>query len=132
MRGTGGRRKQPGRMLASFERHRTPEARLRAFVRSSIDQRGVAARYGCPHGSLCQELDKRDDGLDRSAAQLMALYIDWAEQQFRLMRRADARDLAVALVAALQGALLLTNTFRDPDLLTRQAHRLEGWIDSLA
>jgi hypothetical protein len=27
---------------------------------------------------------------------------------------------------------LLTNTFRDPDLMTREARRLERWIDSLA
>ncbi|MER5426018.1 hypothetical protein [Streptosporangium roseum] len=27
---------------------------------------------------------------------------------------------------------LLTNTFRDPELMTSQIHRLEEWIDSLA
>jgi hypothetical protein len=36
-------------------------------------------------GSLCSELDKRGDGLDRTCAQLLHLPIDWAEQQFREM-----------------------------------------------
>lgn len=119
-------------MLRSFERRRTPQARLKAFVRAVTDQRELVARYGCPHGSLCQELDKRDDGPGRATAKLMHLPIDWAEQQFQLMGRRDARELAVALIAAYQGISLLANTFRDPELMASEAHRLERWIDSLA
>jgi TetR/AcrR family transcriptional regulator, transcriptional repressor for nem operon len=118
--------------LASFDRHRTPKARLKAFLRAITDQREVAARYGCPHGTLCSELNKRDDGLERAVPILMQLWIDWAERQFRAMGRRDARDLAVALIASYQGILLLTNTFRQPELVVRETRRLERWIDSLA
>jgi TetR/AcrR family transcriptional regulator, transcriptional repressor for nem operon len=48
------------------------------------------------------------------------------------MGRRDARDLAVALMAAYQGIALPTNTFRDPELITREARRVERWIDSLS
>jgi hypothetical protein len=58
--------------------------------------------------------------------------IDWAERQFRAMGRRDARDLAVALIASYQGIMLLTNTFREPELIVREACRLDRWIDSLA
>jgi TetR/AcrR family transcriptional regulator, transcriptional repressor for nem operon len=119
-------------LLESLEGGRSPKARLRALVRELTAQRELAARYGCPLGSLCSELDKRTDGLDTTCAQLLELPIDWAEQQFRLMGRRDARDLAVALIAAYQGIALLTNTFRDPDLMARESRRLERWIDSLA
>jgi hypothetical protein len=68
------------------------------------------------------------DGLDRECARLVALPVDWPERQFRLIGRRDARDLAVVL----PGIALLTNTFRDPELMTREARRLERWIDSLA
>jgi TetR/AcrR family transcriptional regulator, transcriptional repressor for nem operon len=119
-------------MLASFDRHRTPKARLKAFLRAITDQREVAARYGCPHGTLCSELDKRDDGLGQAGTKLMQLWIDWAERQFRAMGRRDARDLAVALIASYQGIMLLANTFRRPELVVREARRLERWIDSLA
>jgi TetR/AcrR family transcriptional repressor of nem operon len=118
--------------LAEHERHRSPRGRLKSLAHSFIDMADLVSRYGCPQGSLCQELDKRDDGVDRSAAKLMSLSIDWAEEQFRLMGNRDARDLAVTLVANLQGACLVTNTFRDPSVLTRQVRRLERWIDSLA
>jgi TetR/AcrR family transcriptional regulator, transcriptional repressor for nem operon len=119
-------------MLASLERHRSPQARLKALVRAFVGQRTLVARSGCPHGSLCQELDKRDDGLRATASALMARPIDWAERQFREMGRRDARDLAVALIASYQGVALLTNTFRDPALIRREGRRLEKWIDSLA
>lgn len=119
-------------VLAEFERHRTPRARLKALALSWTEMAEQVARYGCPHGTLCQELAKRDDGLDRRAAKLMALTVDWAEEQFRLMGMRDARDLAVGLVAAIQGTSLLTSSFRDPEIMTRQAHRLARWIDELA
>jgi TetR/AcrR family transcriptional regulator, transcriptional repressor for nem operon len=118
--------------LAEFERHRTPRARLKALPLSWPEMAEQVARYGCPHGTLCQELAKRDDGLDRRAAKLMALTVDWAEEQFHLMGKRDARDLAVGLVAAIQGTALLTASFRDPEIMTRQAHRLARWIDELA
>jgi AcrR family transcriptional regulator len=117
--------------LAALEHHRTPKARLKAFVRMLTDQRELAARYGCPQGSLCSELDKRDDELSNSCAQLIRLPIEWAEEQFRALGRRDARELAVALIASYQGIALLTNTFRDPELMAREGRRLERWIDSL-
>jgi AcrR family transcriptional regulator len=118
--------------LASLERHRTPKARLKAFVRMLMEQRELAARYGCPQGTLCSELDKRDDELAGAAADLMRRPIAWAEKQFRAMGRRDAADLALALIASYQGISLLTNTLRDPELMAREGRRLERWIDSLA
>jgi hypothetical protein len=117
--------------LQSLEQHRTPKARLKALVRMLADQSETTAQYGCPQGSLCSELDKRNDGLSRTCADMMRLPVEWAEQQFRAMGRRDARDLAVALIASYQGIALLTNAFRDPQLMTREGKRLERWIDSL-
>jgi hypothetical protein len=91
----------------------------------------MVAKYGCPFGTLACELDKRTNGLDRTAADMMGILVGWVEQQFRAMGRADARDLAISLVASYQGIALLTNTFRDPELMVREGRRLERWIDSL-
>src|SRR5918996_1064358 len=93
------------------------------------DKRELAALYGCPHGTLCSELNKRDDDLERAASKLMQLFIDWAEQQFRSMGKRDARDLAVAMISSYQGIMLLTNTFRQPELIDREARRLDRWIE---
>ena len=59
------------------------------------------------------------------------LMVDWAEGQFRDLGRRDAAELAVTLLAGVQGAALLANTFRDPALMTSQVRGLERWIDSL-
>jgi TetR/AcrR family transcriptional repressor of nem operon len=117
--------------FAELSKHRTPRARLRAYIRMLTDQRDLVAASGCPQGSLCSELDKRGDALAGGCARLMAMPIDWAEKQFHEMGRRDARDLAVALVASYQGIALLTNTFRDPEMMAREGKRLERWIDSL-
>ncbi|MGW2436418.1 TetR/AcrR family transcriptional regulator [Streptomyces goshikiensis] len=109
----------------------TPQDRLKALLGGWVEQREVTARYGCPTGTLASELDKRADGLDANIAEVMRVLLDWAEEQFRAMGRADARELAVALIAAYQGISLLTNTFRDPGLMASEGRRLERWIDSL-
>jgi TetR/AcrR family transcriptional repressor of nem operon len=127
-----GYQEQAAVLIASFERSRSPQARLKALVRNWVDMRDAVVRHGCPMGTLCAELDKSEDGLDRDAAEVMATIIDWAEDQLRELGRPDARDLAVALFAGIQGAALLANTFRDPTILSRQARHLERWIDSLS
>jgi AcrR family transcriptional regulator len=119
-------------VLAELDRHGTPRARLKALGTLWVDMSEEVARYGCPHGSLCQELAKRDDGLESRAAKLMALTIDWAEEQFRLLGQRDARDLAVGLMATIQGAALLASSLRDPDIMSRQTRRLARSIDKLA
>lgn len=122
-------------MLSALDRRRTPQARLKGLIGALVEQRDLAARYGCPFGTLACELDKRPDGLDRTAADVLGILADWSEQQFRSMGFGDqpeARDLAIALIASYQGISLLTNTFRDPELMVREGRRLERWIDSLA
>ena len=117
-------------LIESFGRGRTPQARLEALVRNWNDMRDAVVAHGCPKGTLCAELEKIEGGLDQEAAKVMGTIIDWAEDQFRQLGRRDARDLAVALFAGVQGAALLANTFRDASLLTRQTRHLERWIDS--
>jgi AcrR family transcriptional regulator len=118
--------------LEGFETHRTPKARLRALVRMFVERSEEVAQLGCPQGTLCSELDKRADRLSDACAEMMRLPVAWAERQFRQMGRRDAAELAVALIAAYQGAALLANTFREPQLMAREGKRLERWIDSLS
>ena len=114
------------------QQHLTPRARLKALVRLLVSHPGQVVLYGCPRGSLCSELGKRDNGLARACQELMRMPVAWVERQFTAMGRRDARDLAFALLASYEGIALLANTFRDPDLMVREGRRLERWIDSLA
>lgn len=118
--------------LATLERrYRSPKSRLKALVRLAlVDRRDVIAQYGCPFGTLSSELAKHAEGRDGSAA-LMRVSLDWAEQQFRAIGRRDAHDLAVELVAALQGSAVLGNALRQPEVMARQAQRLARWIETM-
>ncbi len=119
-------------LLTSFERRSTPRARLKGLARSWADVAELVAAHGCPIGSLSCELNKQDDGLAEDAARLFRVVIEWAEAQFRELGRRDARELAITLFAGVQGAALLANTLRDPNILSREVRRLERWIDALA
>ena len=118
-------------MLAAVDAaHETPRERLKALFGALAQQSDLIARYGCPHGSLCQELGKRADGAP-AAAELMREPVEWAERQFAAMGRPDARDLAVQVIARYQGTALLTSAFRDPGLMQAEARRVAQWIDTL-
>src|SRR5918912_613360 len=58
---------QAALLIASLERGRTPQARLKALVRNWVDMRDAVVRHGCPVGTLCAELDKSEGGLDLQA-----------------------------------------------------------------
>jgi AcrR family transcriptional regulator len=117
---------------SALARHRTPKARLKALLRIWTTAPDRIAMHGCPIGSLCSELDKRDDEIRRHAATVLERLITIAEEQFAQLGRRDARQLATALVASWEGIALIGNTLRDPNLITTEARRLERWIDSLS
>ncbi len=113
--------------------HHDPRARLRQLVRAPLDTSDRVIQFGCPHGSLCQELEKLGDDapLARAGARLLAVYIDWGDAQFRALGcgKREARALATDLVAAVQGTMLLANTLRSSGLLAGQLRRVERWLD---
>ena len=115
--------------FATLERdHSGPKERLVALAGSVAAQGATIARFGCPYGTLGSELVKRADPL---AATLMGALVGWAGRQFRALGRADADDLAVEFVAAYQGSAVLASTLGQPELMTRQARRIQEWITTL-
>ncbi|WP_330336169.1 TetR/AcrR family transcriptional regulator [Streptomyces sp. NBC_00557] len=109
-----------------------PRDRLKGLVDAWVDQRDVAARHGCPTGTLAVELDKRADGvLDAEAGAVIRRLLDWAGRQFRELGAPDPDGLALTLVCAYQGMSLLANALRDPDVMTREGARLLRWLDSV-
>jgi AcrR family transcriptional regulator len=121
-----------GTVSGVLDRRRTPQARLKALIRTWVDRRELFASHGCPVGSLASELGKRDDELRGEAGQVLLGLIGWVQEQFEAMGRHDARELAVALVAAYEGIALLASTLHDPSLVSTEGRRLERWIDALS
>jgi AcrR family transcriptional regulator len=111
-----------------------PGARLRRLVRMPLEN-AIALQFGCPHGSLCQELEKlgEDTPLATAARRLFVVYIDFATTQFRFggLPAGAARDAAEELIASIQGAMLLGHTLRSHRLLARQLARTERRVEAL-
>ena len=119
-------------LTGRLEQLADPRDRLKALIEAWVDQRDVAARHGCPTGTLAVELDKRADGtLDAAAGAVIRRLLDWAERQFRGLGLSDPDDLALTLISAYQGMSLLANALREPDIMTREGGRLLRWLDSL-
>ena len=119
-------------MIESWNRGPDPKQRILALIQMVFDERAVLAESGCPIGSLCQELHKEGGPLAEKSATLLAAILSWSEQQFRLLGKdKESADLALHLVSVLQGASLLTHTFRQPELIARETDRLKKWIHSL-
>jgi hypothetical protein len=117
---------------ASSSTARSARERLKGLIKAWIRQRDLAARYGCPTGTLAVELDKRDEGdLDVEAGRVIRLLLTWVERQFRELGQPEPDGLALTLVGAYQGMSLLANALRDPGVMEREGTRLLAWLDSL-
>lgn len=112
------------------ERKPDPKQRLKAYLAFHSGMRGEIAEYGCPVGSLCQELNKERTPLAESADEVIKAQAQWVTEQFRLMGRRNAGDLGLELIARLQGASLLASSLKDPDLMAGQVRRLQRWLDA--
>lgn len=118
--------------LASWSDTPDPLARLTALVQHSMEDLEVTARFGCPIGGLCQELGKQGGALSDLAAKLLHDILQWSEEQFRALGFNDkSADHALNLVSSIQGMYLLTHTFKDPKIATRQSEELQGWLEGL-
>ena len=119
-------------MRATLDRLPTPKARLLAFIDMTVANAANVAERGCPMGSLCAELLKEGGELAERSNALFARPMAWMEQQFVALGHPDtASNLALQLQSSLQGASLMTQSFRDPTLLGREGARLVAWIETL-
>jgi TetR/AcrR family transcriptional repressor of nem operon len=110
------------------EKEPDPKKRLAWFIKRMGGQKDEIASHGCPVGSLCQELNKESTKLGEHADAIIKAWVLWAAEQFKLIGRKDAADLAVQLVATLQGISLLANAMKSPPLVGRQIARLHDWV----
>ncbi|MCA1846637.1 MAG: TetR/AcrR family transcriptional regulator, partial [Actinobacteria bacterium] len=105
---------------------------LTRFVQMTLNNRRALAGSGCPIGSLCSELHKEDGPLAEQASSLFADWLAWLEEQFRALGQGDeSGGLAVHMMSVLQGATVLTHSFRHPRYVEAEARRLLDWIGTL-
>jgi len=117
-------------MLSNCEAQ-TADARERLLLFSNmleVNQDSVI-ELGCPMGTLSSELAKDDPTLHAKSKQTFVLMRDWAKKQFKTIGSDNADELAMDLLAKLQGASVLACAFKDVDYVKRSHKDIQDWIN---
>ncbi len=112
----------------------TDDARERLLMFSNMlkHKRDDVIQSGCPMGSLCTELAKDTTELYEISQQAFMLLRDWIEKQFKSLGLANANDLAMDLLAKLQGVSVLACAFKDAAFVNRSHGEIQDWINAKA
>jgi AcrR family transcriptional regulator len=118
--------------ITEWEKDPSPKSRLLSLVDTMRMLKDELVQYGCPIGSLTQELAKKGGRLAKKAGALFNLLLDWTEEQFKALGyERDAQAFALQLMSSLQGAIVVANALRRSDLLLEEIDRLSRWIQEL-
>ena len=120
------------KLLAEWESDGSdPAGRIRSFIHILLMNRAKIMLYGCPVGTLCNELAKLDHVAQDKASQVFTLFLEWLGRQLTLLgRAADADALAMHLLARTQGVATLANAFRDEAFIRREVELMCDWLDA--
>ncbi|HHJ35769.1 MAG TPA: TetR/AcrR family transcriptional regulator [Gammaproteobacteria bacterium] len=103
--------------------------RLLLFSNMLEYNRDNVIESGCPIGTLCSELAKDDAALHTKSRQAFVLLRDWIKRQFQSAGLGNADDLAMDLLAKIQGVTVLASAFKDIDYVKRSHLEIKNWIN---
>ncbi len=110
----------------------SPMERIRSFTHMLIMNQVKIMKYGCPVGTLCNELAKLDHAAKIDAGKVFTLFQDWLSNQFTVLGRGpQARTLAMHLLMRSQGIATLATVFHDEDFIRHEVLNMDEWLDSL-
>lgn len=106
------------------------EARILSFIGILIANRAKIMRFGCPVGTLCNELAKLDHAAGADAARLFTLFRDWLARQFRALGHSGegADRLAMHLLAHSQGVATLASSIGDAAFIDAEVAEMRGFV----
>lgn len=110
----------------------TPKDKLHRFLAMLMNSEADLIRYGCPIGSLSVELSKTQLTMQSRAKDMFDVFVTWLIPQFEALGHiADARKMALRLLAKAQGVSLISNAYADTTFLQTEIAELNNWIDQL-
>lgn len=89
-------------------------------------------RFGCPVGTLVQEVGKSADEPKKRALCPFEMILAWATAQFEMLAGpSSARKLARQMLVRMQGASVLANAFADETWLFDEQRAIAEWLEGL-
>lgn len=108
-----------------------PLQRLLNLTQFPLQQEAQVLQYGCPIGTLSSELVKEQD-TEVSQARLTAVFDllkSWIETQLsQLGQTTRGSDVAMNLLAKMQGVIMIANVYNDPDFLHKGISEVQSWL----
>lgn len=109
-----------------------PIKRIRCFVNILIKNQAKIINFGCPVGTLTNELSKLDHAAVEDATELFILFRVWLKNHFKAAGCGKESDNnAMHLLALSQGAATVASAFKDKKFIKAEVKRINAWIDSV-
>lgn len=111
--------------------------RLLLFIDMLANKREDVIEAGCPLGSLSSELAKPEltkdaENLHEVSRQAFDYLRDWIKQQFTHLGKSNADELAMDLLAKIQGVAVIACAFKDVDYIQRSHADIKQWITDVS
>lgn len=110
-----------------------PQDRLITMLSDVAKCKHKVVKYGCPVGSLCQELTKGGGSqpISKMADGLLKMQFKWASKQFREMGKKRPEELGLEWISSIHGTALVANAMNDPKIIDDGIKRLKAWVKTL-
>lgn len=109
-----------------------PRRRIGRFLQMLRESAADLSRFGCPLGTLAQELGKTAKAPPLPAQQMFEPFRDWLTRQLEALGRGPAAgDDAMHVLVRAQGATQMSHIYGRPAILERELELLEQWLDGL-
>lgn len=117
-------------MLEEWQREGdAPLARIRCFIHILIANQAKILLYGCPVGTLNNELAKLDHPARSDATRVFTLFRTWLGEQFHAAGQTEhADELAMHVLAFSQGVATLATAYRDEAFVQREVEGMCHWL----
>ena len=107
-----------------------PRQRLLLFSNMLDSSKHNLIQLGCPIGSLSTELAKDEPALQEKSREVFIVLRNWISIQFEQLGLNNADNLAMDLLAKLQGVSVMACAFEDIDFVTRSHADIKEWINT--
>jgi AcrR family transcriptional regulator len=120
-------------MLSEWEQTLpTPIARLKRYVQITINESTNIIQYGCPMGSLNIELAKSQPLLQKISQRQFDVFKKWLKTQMKLVSpNINAEELTISLMARTQGVVVMSQVYKDKNLISRECEQIKQWLDEI-
>jgi hypothetical protein len=124
------------KMFYALNKIQDPIEKLHLFIKYQYHDYKLPkiVKYGCPIGSLSQEISKQKGALSKKIIMLVNMILCWIKDQFVKLGFTENSSYRYSLFffSSLQGMCLLTNTLSNPNIIKNQSDHLMNWIKFLS